>query len=155
MQGDDRYDSLFRWYAQEYSVPWTLLKAMAKVESALDPDARSHAGAVGLLQFMENTWREWWDGTPGVQRLPAKMRDNPEAAIRAAAAMVSWLLKQFGNDVQKALAAYNWGFGRLRRCLAAYGDEWFSHLPLETYRYVQRVPELAAVYAAGARSSNA
>lgn len=37
---------------------WRLLKAQCYQESRLDPFARSPAGAVGLCQFMPNTWSE-------------------------------------------------------------------------------------------------
>ncbi|MCI0409948.1 MAG: lytic transglycosylase domain-containing protein, partial [Acidobacteria bacterium] len=101
MNQRDRYDSLFQFYAEKFGMPacslerfgsmvhwrgWEALKAQALAESAGNPDAISPAKAMGLTQFMAATWREWWDGTPGIQGEPRWNPYNPEAAIRAQAA---------------------------------------------------------------------
>ncbi len=58
MNAEDRYDSLFQFYAGQKAIDWLLLKAQVKRESAFDPNARSPVGAVGLAQFMPATWDE-------------------------------------------------------------------------------------------------
>lgn len=158
MKAEDRYDSLFRYYGEQEKVPWLLLKAQVKAESGFDPDAVSKAGAVGLAQFMSRTFEEWRDGTPGIQdptaEGPAGLPVNPmlvdprdpEDAIRAQAAYMRWLLDRFDGNTEAALAAYNWGIGRVKRAMAESGPEWINRLPKETHIYVARVLRNLADY---------
>lgn len=143
MIAEDRYDSLFQWYAQQYKVDWLLIKAQAKAESALNPDAvNPWSGARGLAQFMERTWEEWKDGTAGIQETPpgrSLRRDDPEDAIRSMCAYMAWLLRVLNNSIVRALAAYNFGIGRVMR-----GDPW----PAETREYVERIQRFHKAYLA-------
>jgi len=148
---EDRYDSLFQYYGQVYQIDWRHLKAQARAESALDPDASSRVGAKGLTQFMDKTFQEWWDGTPGIQVVPTgKHPDpfNPEQAIVAQAGMMAWLLKQTGIDWQLAWAAYNWGIGNLRDLMTAKKTRNYAYLepylPSETRNYVARIGNFLA-----------
>jgi len=145
MRPDDRYDSLFQFYGEKHSVDWLRLKAQTKQESRFDPNAvnpRTHAK--GLSQFMERTWEEWRDGTVGIQPPPAvdlvllDPRD-PEDAINAQAAYMSWLLGLLRDDWELALAAYNWGIGNLHQLLLRHGADWKEHLPAETRGYIDAI----------------
>ncbi|MFQ5913266.1 MAG: lytic transglycosylase domain-containing protein [Nitrospinota bacterium] len=156
MKAEDRYDSLFRYYAEEQGVPWLLLKAQVKAESGFNPDAVSKAGATGLAQFMSRTFEEWRDGTAGIDsgaqhaeplRNPMLVDPrDPEDAIGAQAAYMRWLLDRFDGDTEAALAAYNWGIGRVKRVMAESGSGWVNHLPKETHVYVGRVLQYLADY---------
>ncbi len=131
MKSQDRFDSLFAYFANIYKLPPPLLKAQVAVESSFDPEAVSPAGAVGLAQFMPRTWEEWQDGIPGSARLPGlpenppKDPRNPEHAIKAQAAYLSYLLQYFGSE-RKALAAYNWGMGNVRKAIGKFGGVGWS-----------------------------
>lgn len=120
------YDALFARAAQRYSVPAPLLSAIAKAESAYDPDAVSPAGALGLMQIMPGTAREL-----GVDPL------NPPQAVDGAARLIAQHLRDFGST-ELALAAYNAGPGAVRK----YGG-----VPpyAETQTYVQRVMRYAGL----------
>lgn len=142
MRKEDRYDSLFQFYGGVSGVDWRLLKAQATVESALNPDAKSPVGAAGLSQFMKRTWEEWRDGTPGIQ--PMSLSElllidprDPEDGIRAQAAYMAWLLRQFVGKVDYALAAYNWGIGNVGRTPAYV--PLMESVPRETQDYLVRV----------------
>jgi cell wall-associated NlpC family hydrolase len=117
------FDALFADATTRYGLPGGLLKSVARAESGLDPHARSHAGAIGLMQLMPGTAREL-----GVD--PTK----PAQAIDGAARLLRQHLKTFGS-VPLALAAYNAGPGAVRR---------YDGIPpySETRAYVQRVTEL-------------
>ncbi len=52
------YDNLFRSYAKELHWDWRLLASQSFQESKFDPDAKSWAGARGLLQLMPRTAKE-------------------------------------------------------------------------------------------------
>lgn len=153
MNSKNRYDSLFQFYGEKHGVDWLFLKAQAMAESGLDPDAKSKVGAKGLSQFMDATWAEWRDGTPGVQPITevnAILLDprDPEDAIRGQAAYMSSLLKQFGGDRKLALAAYNWGCGRVKKLIEAMATNSFealsSSMPQETQDYVKRIFQFIA-----------
>lgn len=150
MRAEDRYDSLFAFYASLKGLDWLLLKSQAKQESAFNPDAVSPVGAVGLFQFMPNTWKEWQDGTPGIQpvNFGAKLVDprDPEDATQAACFYNRWLLDYLGGDSTKALAAYNWGPTNVRKAVAADGAAWGAHLPSETAEYVARIQSYRRQY---------
>ena len=143
MNSDDRYDSLFVIYGDRYQLPWKLLKAQVKAESDFNPDAvNKKSGATGLAQFMPRTWDEWRDGTPGIGVIIDKLKlldpRDPEDAIQAQAAYMDWLIGVAG-DGEKALAAYNWGIGNLKNCIAEHGDQWRDHLPDETRNYIEKI----------------
>lgn len=126
MTADNRYDSLFQFYAEAAGLDWKDLKAQARQESQLNPMARSGAGALGLAQFMPATFREWADrlhlgGTANPY--------NPEHAIICQAAYMQHLKERYPGDYQKALAAYNWGMGNVDKTDAAgYPDETKNYL---------------------------
>jgi len=97
-------------------VDWRLLKAQCYQESLLDPLAVSHAGAVGLCQFMPGTWGDarralgWFaDASPY----------DPNLSITAAAWYMGrlrgiWTSKRPDEDRHKlALACYNAGCGHI------------------------------------------
>lgn len=114
-------DSIDR-YARMHAVEPALVRAIIQVESAFNPRARSHAGAIGLMQLMPGTAREL-----GVD--PFVPEENIEGGVR----YFSRLLRKFGA-VDLALVAYNAGPGFTERYLrghvALYG---------ETRRYVKNV----------------
>lgn len=104
-------------------LPAGMLRSIATNESAGNPLAQSGAGAQGLNQLMPATAAglglkgdDVWD--------PAK---NTEAASR----YMKQLLKQTGGDVDKSLAAYNWGIGNVTK----YG---MKNMPKETRDYIAR-----------------
>lgn len=124
------FDPLFQEYA--HRVDWQILKAQAVTESGLDPRAVSPAGAQGLCQFMPKTWAEWGEGSPF----------DPREAVRAQASYMDWLLDQFDGNLHKALAAYNWGIGNVKRCIVQYEEEWKDGLPAETNAYILKIERL-------------
>lgn len=110
---------------------------IAEVESRLNPDAESPAGARGLFQFMPATAERF-----GILSETEDRRTEAESSARAAARYLSILHKQFGNW-RLALAAYNAGEGRVQRLLEKHNarsfEEIADHLPSETRLYVPKV----------------
>lgn len=131
---------------EQAGLPEALLFAMIATESGGKAHATSRAGAAGILQFMRLTGRRFG---LGVDR-GFDQRFDPAAATRAA---VAYLDEQFGvlnNDLEKALAAYNGGEGRMRGLHRRNADASFwdrriyGQLPRETRDYVPRI--LAAAW---------
>ena len=108
----------------KYGLPPDILNRVAYQESRYDPNAISPAGAIGLMQFMPATAKDF-----GIN--PA----DPFQSIDAAGRYLSQLYKMFGSW-QQALAAYNWGPGNMRKHLARHGALNVAALPDETRKYL-------------------
>lgn len=129
---------------RSYGLPRELL-AVAIVESALDPQAVSSAGATGLWQFMATTGRNY--GLKITDEIDE--RRQPRLATDAAARHLRDLRDSLG-DWPRALAAYNAGEERIRGISDEVGstDFWVirersERLPEETSNYVPRVYAVA------------
>ncbi len=113
------------------------LKYLAIVESALNPSAKSRAGAMGLWQFMYGTGK-----LMGLEiNSYVDERCDPDKATDAAIAYLKYLYKYFGNDWHLALAGYNAGPGNVNKAIRRSGgkrDYWElrPYLPKETNGYV-------------------
>jgi soluble lytic murein transglycosylase-like protein len=109
-----------------------ILLAQIQQESGGNPDAvgpqTRYGTAKGLTQFIDDTARAY-----GVDV------KNPSSAIAGQAAMMGDMLKKYGGDYSKALAAYNWGPGNLDGALQRWGNDWRSHLPAETSNYIATI----------------
>jgi soluble lytic murein transglycosylase-like protein len=106
---DYPYQSCFEIASKMHQVPVDLLLAVAATESAWDPDARSHANAHGIMQIQ-------WPGTArhlGVTRVAELY--NPCLNIELGARYLRELLDANQGNVELALAAYNYGPGRIQR----------------------------------------
>jgi len=105
-----------------------LLAAVAQAESSWNPNAKSSKGAQGLFQFMPSTARGY-----GIDPY------DPAQATDAAGKMLSGLLAKYDGDLSKALAAYNWGGGNVDKAVRKYGNNWLSHAPAETRKYIKKI----------------
>jgi soluble lytic murein transglycosylase-like protein len=111
--------------AAEHGVDVKLVRALIKVESAYQPRARSHKGAMGLMQLMPETARQYSVANPY----------DPESNIQAGVRYLKALLERLPRNL--ALAAYNAGEAAVAR---------FHGIPPypETRAYVSRILELAS-----------
>jgi soluble lytic murein transglycosylase-like protein len=124
----DSYDEAFLGAGARNGVPAELLKAMAVVESRMNPGAVSPAGAQGLMQLMPGTARTLGVSDPF----------DATQSIDGGAAFVADQLARFG-DTRLAVAAYNAGPGAVAR---AGGVPPIA----ETRTYVDRVLGLYALF---------
>lgn len=139
------YFPLFEEILDKHEMPLEL-KYLAVVESALNPRARSRAGAVGLWQFMYSTGKMF--GLEQNSYMDERM--DPVKSTEAACKYLSYLYGIYGKwDL--ALAAYNCGPGNvnkaIRRSGNGLGNYWdiYPFLPRETRGYVPAF--IAAYYA--------
>ena len=115
--------------AEAHGVDPMLVSALIQVESNYRPTARSRKGAMGLMQLMPSTAREY------------KVRNpfEPKANIEAGIKHLKSLIDRFGaTRLELALAAYNAGPGAVDR---------FKGIPpyRETRNYVARILSLAGL----------
>jgi len=129
------YFPLFEQTLEKYGMP-NELKYLAVIESALNPNACSWAGATGLWQFMFGTGKMY--GLE-INSLVDERRDP----IKATDAAVRYLKDLYGifGDWHLAIAAYNCGPGNVNKAIRRSGgkrDYWdiYYYLPRETRGYV-------------------
>lgn len=126
------FDTYIREAAEAYSVPFEFIKAVIRVESAFDPHAVSHAGAIGLMQLMPAT----------AESLNCADPFDPQSNIMAGTQYLRLLINRYGGDINLVLAAYNAGPGAVGR---------YDGIPYEaTRRYVERVFQYYNEYLEGA-----
>jgi soluble lytic murein transglycosylase-like protein len=99
------YDSLIRGAAAKHGLDPALVRAVIQVESDYDPRCRSHAGAMGLMQLMPQTCRDYGISDPY----------DPAQSIEGGCRELAEHLREFGGNVELALAAYNAGPNAVRR----------------------------------------
>lgn len=95
----DKFEPLITLAAREHSIDAKLLHAVIRAESAYNPKAVSHKGAVGLMQLMPKT----------ADRYGVKDREDPKQNINGGAKYLSDLMTMFSSDIRLAVAAYNAG----------------------------------------------
>lgn len=111
-----RYDGLFMTYARGIRWDWRLMAAQCYQESTFDPQAKSWAGACGLMQIMP--------GTADEIGLPRNKLFDPESNIAGAAKYLGQLEARFSDIRDRyerqnfVMAAYNGGFHHIRDAMA-------------------------------------
>ena len=124
------WDHITKKHAKEYEFDWRLITAQMYQESQFNPKAKSHAGAVGLMQVLPKT----------AKQLGFTELFEPEVSIEAGIAYLDWTRDRFPETlpieerVRFSLAAYNAGFGhvydarRLARQLGLDPNRWFNNV---------------------------
>ena len=118
--------------ARRFGIPQPWIRAVMEVESAGNPRAVSHAGAMGLMQIMPGTWAEL--------RVAHRLGDDPfdpRDNILAGAAYMRQMYDRFGSP--GFLAAYNAGPARYQNHL-----DTGRALPRETRNYLAILAQLIA-----------
>jgi soluble lytic murein transglycosylase-like protein len=131
------FDDLIFENARLKGVRADLVRAVVQVESAFNPNARSPKGAMGLMQLMPATMKQF-----GVTNAY-----NPAENVRAGVAYLRALLDRYENNEVLALAAYNAGPGAV--------DKYGASVPpyRETQNYVAKVNQVSGVPLARRSSS--
>jgi hypothetical protein len=122
-----QYDDIIDQQARLQDIRPDLVRAVVQVESGFNPFARSPKGALGLMQLMPATIRQFGVRNPF----------NPGENVRAGVAYLRRLLDRYENNEQLALAAYNAGpeaVDRHGRAVPPYR---------ETRQYVAQIHHLA------------
>lgn len=122
----------FRVASLEYGLPESLLLAVARGESDFEATARSRANAHGVMQIL-------WPDTArhlGVHRLSDLY--DPCTNIDAGARYLKELLGRYDGNLHLALAAYNYGPGRINKDGHGIpsGAEWYSGYIFRHLNYV-------------------
>jgi len=103
--------------SQRAGIPAELVLALIQVESSGNAFAVSPVGAMGLMQLLPSTAEEV-AADLGIQWTGAPMLFDPVANVRLGVEYLRQLIDRY-DDVSTALAAYNWGPGRIGEKLRA------------------------------------
>jgi soluble lytic murein transglycosylase len=136
-------------YAKQQRINPAWAFAIIRQESAFTHDARSHAGAMGLMQLLPRTARQ----VARSLRIRFSRNDllNANTNVKLGINYLKTVKDKFkGNDVL-ATAAYNAGHNRVRQWLPEEGiipaDIWIESVPFnETRNYLKRVMTYTVIY---------
>ena len=136
-----RYEAIVRGHARNYDLDPSLLAAVIYTESRFNANARSQAGAIGLMQLLPDTAEGIAVRTGGHEFVVSDLY-VPELNVRYGAWYLRHLLDRYGDE-RTALAAYHAGQGNV--------DKWRQEgvgiqFP-ETRSYVDEVEHVKAIYA--------
>lgn len=142
------YADLIKEYSAKNGIEPALVAAVIFCESSFDPDAVSHAGAIGLMQLMPDTF-DWLSRLMDEDFIGGEI-DDIETNISCGCYYLGWMQRKFGSE-QASLAGYNAGHGITARWLA---DENYSkdgmtldEIPYEeTRKYVEKVLKTKEIY---------
>ncbi len=101
-------------YSDEFGVDEELVFAVIKCESNFESEAKSQAGAIGLMQMTEATFSDVAKmlGEQNEREFSAAALD-PETNIRYGVRYLKYLNEVFGGDKTAVIAAYNAGLGNV------------------------------------------
>ena len=124
--------------------------AFIRQESAFMADARSSAGALGLMQILPSTGRMLMRAAKRKWRGTSQLL-VPGLNVELGTQYVRSLLSKTGGHFVLAAASYNAGPHRVRSWLPADGEvdaaAWIDNIPFtETRRYVRRLLAYRAIY---------
>ena len=125
------FDDMLKKYADTLGWDWRILASQIYQESQFDPNAKSWAGATGLMQLMPETAISYGAQDP----------NDPTQSLSAGINYLKWLdnfWKEFIEDdderIKFVLASYNIGFGHIidsRNLALKYGadpNKWFGNV---------------------------
>jgi soluble lytic murein transglycosylase len=143
------YWPLIQKHAAAHGLDPFLVAALVAQESTFDPVIRSSANAVGLMQVLPSTGRQFARKLKIPRYAPSRLTD-PETNVKLGTAIFAESLKKFGG-VHFALAAYNAGDHRVaawqRERPEMDQDVFIDDIPFpETQNYVKRILGTAEDY---------
>ncbi|MCF6322913.1 MAG: transglycosylase SLT domain-containing protein [Gammaproteobacteria bacterium] len=136
--------------ASENNVDAALAFALIRQESAFTSDARSSAGAMGLMQLMPRTAKQLTRGT-GIRIKNHMQLIDIDINLKLGMKHLGKVMKRFNNNPVLALAAYNAGQARVKRWIPdkqqVDADLWAETIPFkETRNYIQNIMVFTLIY---------
>ena len=145
-----KYEEIVEKYASAYNVPEYVIYAVINTESKFDPNAKSSAGAFGLMQMMPSTLEYLASDAHLDEDIEFEALADPDVSIRYGTYYLRYLFDKF-HKWSVVFAAYNAGEGRVSEWLdePKYSEdgEALKKIPIrETRNYVKRVNKAIDYY---------
>ena len=145
------FSTLFDEASHKNNTQSSLLRAIARQESAFQPKVVSSAGAQGLMQLMPATANLAAKRARLARVAPGDLK-TPAKNIPLGSYHLTWLIQRYGGQRPLAIAAYNAGEHRVDRWIKGKKgvpiDIWIESIPFkETRNYVKNVLAFNVVYA--------
>jgi len=137
-------------YSNENNLDPHLVFAIIKAESGFNPSATSNRNARGLMQISEKT-AKWGAECMDMDGFSVEKLYDPETNIKIGCWYLNILLKEFGNNIDLVIAAYNGGSGNVNEWLrnrnySSSGTN-LEKIPFkETEMFVKKVKKYFFVY---------
>ncbi|WP_017444568.1 lytic transglycosylase domain-containing protein [Gayadomonas joobiniege] len=140
------YQKEFVAASKDIGIAPSLAMAIARRESSFAADARSGAGARGLMQIMPATAK-----VLAGRKFDTRKLYDPQTNIKMGTGYIKSLIKRMNNSVPRAIASYNAGWGRVQDWRPEQGsmpmEVWIENIPYtETRNYVKAVLAYQQVY---------
>lgn len=136
-------------YADELALKPAWIYGVMRSESLFQPDVRSGAGAIGLMQLMPATARQV-AAKRGIELTGLGALLDPQVNVGLGTSYLRTMVDRFGGSLVAATAAYNAGPNRVSSWLPdkpIAADVWVENIPyIETRHYVQRVLAYTAIF---------
>lgn len=126
------FQDLIRTEAQKQNVPPELVLAIIRQESAFDPEARSSADALGLMQVLPNVHEQYQKKI----QIPISHHEDyflPEKNIPYGVALLSSLIQKHEGRIERIAAAYNASESALKTWIK---DRWNGDL----VEFIEEIP---------------
>lgn len=166
LPGDRHYQKLYPQpyfqvvdnLASEFGVGRELIYSVMRAESMFDPFAKSHAGACGIMQIMpetansvlgtlENSLLSRYELKGDYSRVSCELlQEDVNLSLVIGVAYLSRLMSKFDGNLDKVLAAYNAGPGRVVKWQSMQGPFFKNVRFEETQNYLRKVGVSMRVY---------
>ncbi|MBU5485558.1 lytic transglycosylase domain-containing protein [Clostridium sp. MSJ-11] len=145
-----KYSDIVYKYSREYDIDPYLVFSVIKAESNFNPDAVSHKSAYGLMQVTSTTG-EWIAEQMKIEDFTLNKLFDPEYNIPMGCWYIDNLRKEFGDNMDVVLAAYNAGRGNVQKWLNdtehSKDGKNLHYIPFkETDKYVKKVKVNYKIY---------
>lgn len=144
------YKGLINQYSKEFDIDPYLIAAIINVESNFDKKALSPKEARGLMQITPITG-EWAARELSIEDFQVDLLYNPDINIQIGAWYLDQLGREFNQNLQLVLAAYNGGSGNVSKWLEneeyCEDGENLKKIPFEeTDKYIDKVLKNHKIY---------
>ena len=125
-----KYKDIILKYSSRYGVDSYIIASVINIESGYDKNAKSSAGAMGLMQLLPSTAEEI------AHKLNMDFITNdlyiPEINVEFGCYYLSYLMNYFDGNIENVLSAYNWGINNVRN--------WISEGNIDTNGSIKNIP---------------
>ncbi|WP_315117668.1 lytic transglycosylase domain-containing protein [uncultured Clostridium sp.] len=145
-----KYSDIVYKYSKEYDIDPYIVFSVIKAESNFKPKAVSHKSAYGLMQVTPSTG-EWIAEQMEMENFTLDKLFEPEYNISMGCWYIDNLRKEFGDNMDVVLAAYNAGRGNVQKWLQdsehSKDSKNLHYIPFkETDKYVKKVKVNYKIY---------